>query len=90
LSAHSRFLIADFLQLIFRNLQLNQTHPKVCTITTTSNVEVSNASKPPTNNGKMIGVEKAPTPSAKSPKTTKTFSNKSAKKFQSMGDNGPM
>jgi hypothetical protein len=57
---------------------------KVCTITTTSNVEVSNARKPPT----IIGVGKVPNPSAKFPKTTKTFSNKSAKKFRSMG-NGP-
>jgi hypothetical protein len=54
---------------------------KVCTITTTSNVEVSNASKPPTFNDKMIGVGKVPTPSAKLPKTTKTFSNKSAEIF---------
>jgi hypothetical protein len=43
---------------------------KVCTITTTSNVEVSNASKPPTINDKIIGVGKVPTPSAKLPKTT--------------------
>jgi hypothetical protein len=62
---------------------------KVCTITTTSNVQVSNASKHPTINDKMIGVGKVPTPSAKLPKTTKTFSNKSAEIFQSMGDNGP-
>jgi hypothetical protein len=54
---------------------------KVCTITTTSNIEVSNASKPPTINDKMIGVGKVPTPSAKFPKTTETFSNKSAKTF---------
>jgi hypothetical protein len=39
---------------------------KLCTIITTSNAEVSNASKPPT----MIGVGKVPTPSAKLPKTT--------------------
>jgi hypothetical protein len=58
---------------------------KVCTITTTSNVEVSNASKPPT----MIGVGKVPTPSAKLPKTTETFSNRSVEIFRSMGDNGP-
>jgi hypothetical protein len=50
---------------------------KVCTITTTSDVEVSNASKPPT----MIGVGKVSTPSAKLPKTTETFSNKSAEVF---------
>jgi hypothetical protein len=62
---------------------------KVCTITTTSNVEISNASKPPSINGKMISVEKVPTPSAKLPKTTETFSNKSTEIFRSMGDNGP-
>jgi hypothetical protein len=33
---------------------------KVCTITTTSNAEVSNASKPPTINGKIIGIGKSP------------------------------
>jgi hypothetical protein len=55
---------------------------KVCTITTPGDV-VSNASKPPT----LIGVEKIPTPCAKLPKTTETFSNKSAEIFQSMGDN---
>jgi hypothetical protein len=54
---------------------------KVCTITTTSNAEVSNASKPPTINGKIIGVGKVPTPSAKLPKTTETISNKSAEIF---------
>jgi hypothetical protein len=55
---------------------------KVCTITTTSNV-VSNSSNPLT----LIGVEKTPTPCAKKPKTAKKKSRKSAKKFQSMGDN---
>jgi hypothetical protein len=59
---------------------------KVCTITTTSDV-VSNASKPPSFNGRVIGVEKIPTPCAKLLKTTETFSNKRAKKIQSMGDN---
>jgi hypothetical protein len=54
---------------------------KVCTINTTSDV-VSNASKPSIS----IGVEKIPTPCAKLPKTTETFSNKSAKKIRSMGD----
>jgi hypothetical protein len=34
----------------------------------------------------LIGVEKTPTPCAKKPKTAKTFSNKSAKKIWSMGD----
>jgi hypothetical protein len=54
---------------------------KVCTITTSSDV-VSNASNPLT----FIGVEKTPTPCAKNPKTAKTFSNKSAEIFRSMGD----
>jgi hypothetical protein len=54
---------------------------KVCTITTSSNV-VSNASNLLT----LIGVEKTPTPCAKNPKTTKTFSTKSAEIFWSMGD----
>jgi hypothetical protein len=54
---------------------------KVCTITTTSDV-VSNASTTPT----LIGVEKIPTPCAKFPKTTETFSNKIAEIFRSMGD----
>jgi predicted aspartyl protease len=53
---------------------------KVCTITTSSDI-VSNASNPLT----LIGVEKTPT-YAKKPKTAKTFSTKSAKKFQSMKD----
>jgi hypothetical protein len=35
----------------------------------------------------LIGVEKTPTPCAKKPKTTNTFSTKSAKKIWSMGDN---
>jgi hypothetical protein len=59
---------------------------KVCNITTTSDV-VSNASKHPSFNGRVIGVEKIPTPCANLPKTTETFSNKSAEIFQSMGDN---
>jgi hypothetical protein len=54
---------------------------KVCTITTTSDVEVSNAIKPPSIKGKMISVGKVLTPSAKLSKTTKTFSNKSAEIF---------
>jgi hypothetical protein len=53
----------------------------VCTITTTS--DVSNVSNPLT----MIGVEKIPTPCVKKPKTTETFSNKSAEIFRSIGDN---
>jgi hypothetical protein len=34
----------------------------------------------------LISVEKSPTPCAKKPKTAKTFSQKSAKFFWSMGD----
>jgi hypothetical protein len=55
---------------------------KVCTITTTSDV-VSNASNPLT----LIGAKKIPTPCVKKPKTTETFSNRSAEIFWSMGDN---
>jgi hypothetical protein len=54
---------------------------KVYTITTSSNI-APNASNPLT----LIGVDKTPTPYAKKPKTAKTFSKKSAKFFQSMGD----
>jgi hypothetical protein len=54
---------------------------KVCTITTSSNI-VPNARNPLT----LIGVEKSPTPYAKKPKTTKTFSIKNAEIFRSMGD----
>jgi hypothetical protein len=59
---------------------------KVCTITTTNDI-VSNASKPPSFNGRVIGVEKIPTPCAKLPKTIETFANKSAEIFRIMGDN---
>jgi hypothetical protein len=59
---------------------------EVCTITTTSDV-VSNASKPPSFNGRVIGVDKIPTPCEKKPKTAETFSNKSAEIFRSIGDN---
>jgi hypothetical protein len=54
---------------------------KVCTITTSNDV-IPNASNPLT----LIGVEKTPTPCAKKPKAAKTFSTKSAKIFQSVGD----
>jgi hypothetical protein len=59
---------------------------KVCTITTTIDI-VLNASKPPSFNGRVIVVEKIPTPCVKLPKTTETFSNKSVEIFWSMGDN---
>jgi hypothetical protein len=54
---------------------------KVCTITTSNDV-VSNASNPLT----LIGVEKTPTPCVKKTKTAKTFSQKSAEIFRSIGD----
>jgi hypothetical protein len=54
---------------------------KVCTITTSNDI-VPNASNPLT----LIGVEKTPTPCVKKPKTAKTFSQKSAEIFWSVGD----
>jgi hypothetical protein len=54
---------------------------KVCTITTSDDV-VPNASNPLT----LIGAEKSPTPCVKMPKTAKTFSQKSAEIFWSVGD----
>jgi hypothetical protein len=54
---------------------------KVCTITTSNDV-IPNASNPLT----LIGVEKSPTPCVKKPKTAKTFSQKSAEFFWSVGD----
>jgi hypothetical protein len=53
---------------------------KVCTITTSNDV-APNTSNPLT----LIGVEKTPTPCVKKPKTAKTFSQKSAKFFWSVG-----
>ena len=64
---------------------------RVCTITTTSNANVSHASKPPTTDGNVIGVDNVSTNSAKRlklPKTAETFSDKSAEIFQTIGDNG--
>jgi hypothetical protein len=55
---------------------------KVFTITTSNDV-VPNAISPLT----LIGVEKTPTPCVKKPKTAKTFSQKSAEFFWSVGDN---
>jgi hypothetical protein len=54
---------------------------KVCTITTSNDV-VPNYSNPLT----LIGVEKTPTPCVKKPNTAKTFSQKSAEIFRSVGD----
>ena len=67
----------------------NNKMTKVCTITTTSSAEISNASIPPTINGKIVGEGKVPTPSTKLPRTTETVSDKSAEIFRSMGDNSP-
>jgi hypothetical protein len=67
----------------------NNNLTKVCTITTTSNTKTSNASKPPTINGKIIGVGKVPTPSTKLPRTAKTIPDKSAEIFRNMGNNNP-
>ena len=64
---------------------------RVCTITTTSNANVSHASKPPTINGNIIGVGNVSTTPAKRlklPKTTETVLEKSAEIFRNMGDNG--
>ena len=66
---------------------------RVCTITTTSNAEASNHSKPPTINGKVVSVGNVSTSSAKRvklPKTTETVPDKSAEIFRNMGDNGPI
>jgi hypothetical protein len=62
---------------------------RVYTITTISNAEDSNASKPPTTNGKITSVGKSPTSSAKLPKTTETVPDKSAEIFRNMGNIGP-
>jgi hypothetical protein len=70
-----------------REDEIARNRTNVCTITTTSDV-VINASKPPTFNGRVIGVEKIPTPCAKLPKTMEKNSNKSAEIFWSTGDNG--
>ena len=58
---------------------------RVCTITTTSNNEVSKISKPPIINGRMIGVIKINTSSVKLPETTETVLDKSA---ETPRDNG--
>jgi hypothetical protein len=54
---------------------------KVCTITASNDV-VPNTSNPLA----LIGIEKTPTSYAKKPKTAKTFSQKSAEFFWSVGD----
>jgi hypothetical protein len=54
---------------------------KVYTITTSNDI-APNARNPLT----LIGVEKTPTPCVKKPKTAKTFSQKCAEIFQSVGN----
>ncbi|KAK1684469.1 hypothetical protein QYE76_045317 [Lolium multiflorum] len=62
---------------------------KVWTITTTSNVDSSHVAKPPTINGKIIGVGNVSTPStkrAKLPETAETVCDNSAEIFQNAVD----
>ena len=57
---------------------------RVYTITTTSNADVSHASKPPTINGKIIGVGNVSTTAAKRlklPENTETIPDKVAESF---------
>ena len=66
---------------------------KVWTITTTSNDDASHVAKPPTINGKIIGVGNVSTSTtkhAKLPETGETVCDKSAKIFQSIGDMVPL
>ena len=63
----------------------NNKMTKVCTITPTSNTEISSASVPPTTNGK-VGDEGKPTFSKKKPRTIKPVSDKCAEIFQSIGN----
>jgi len=66
---------------------------KVWTITTTSNVNASHVAKPPTINGKIIGVGNVSTSTtkpAKLPETAETICDKGAEIFQSVEDNGPI
>ncbi|KAK1666514.1 hypothetical protein QYE76_054673 [Lolium multiflorum] len=69
---------------------------KVWTITTTSNVDASHVAKPPTINGKIIGVGNVSTPNAKraklpeTAKTAETTCDKTAEIFQNIGDNDPI
>lgn len=66
---------------------------KVWTITTTSNVNASHVAKPPTINGKIIGVGNVSTSTtkpAKLPEIAETVCDKSAEIFRSVEDNGPI
>ncbi|KAK1645820.1 hypothetical protein QYE76_063625 [Lolium multiflorum] len=63
---------------------------RVWTITTTSNVDASHVAKPPTINGKIIGVGNVSTSTTKRAKLPETVCDKSAEIFQSVGDNGPI
>jgi hypothetical protein len=64
---------------------------KVWTVTTTSNVDASHVAKPPTINGKIIGVGNVSTPNAKlaklpeTAKTTETACDKTAEIFPTLG-----
>jgi hypothetical protein len=62
---------------------------KVYTITTNSNTEPLNASKPPTTTSKIENVGKVPTPHRKVYKPIKTVPDKRAEIFRGVGDNCP-
>ena len=62
---------------------------RVYTITTTSNFDISHVIKPPTINGKVIGVGNVSTSAAKRlklPKITKTFPDKTSESFRIVDD----
>ena len=66
---------------------------RVYTITTTSNADVSHVSKPPTVNGKVIGVGNVSTSATKRlklPENTETFSDKNSEPFRTMADGYPV
>ena len=66
---------------------------RVCTISTTENAVTSSVNKPPTVNGKIIGVSNVSTSIAKRfklPDNTETVLDKCTEIFQNMGDNGPI
>ena len=66
---------------------------RVYTITTTSNADVSHVSKPPTVNGKVIGVVNISTSAAKRLKlreNTETLPDKNSEPFRTMNDGCPV
>jgi len=66
---------------------------RVYTISTTENAINSSVNKPPTINGKVIGVGNVSTSVAKRlklPENTETVPDKSAEIFRDVGDNGPI